>query len=197
MNTPTKLTMARIIMALMIIFLLLFPFYTIGIEFPKYLVSGIPMDSKYFLAGFLFILASLTDFLDGYLARKNNMVTDSGKMLDSIADKVLVNSVLIIFSGLGFINAIIPVVIVVRDIIVNTIKMEAAAKGKVVAAISSGKIKTATMMVGMTLMFFYNMPFELLNIRLDLFLMYFATVMSIISMIQYYEQNKSLILGKK
>lgn len=197
MNLPTKLTMARIIMALVIIFLLLFPFYTIGIEFPKYLVSGIPMDSKYFLAGFLFILASLTDFLDGYLARKNNMVTDTGKMLDSIADKVLVNSVLIIFAGLGFVNAIVPVVIVVRDMIVNTIKMEAASHGKVVAAISSGKIKTATMMVGMTLMFFYNMPFELANIRLDLFLMYFATVMAIISMVQYYQQNRELIFGKK
>lgn len=197
MNLPTKLTMARIVMALVIIFLLLFPFYTIGIEFPKYLVSGIPMDSKYFLAGFLFILASLTDFLDGYLARKDNMVTDTGKMLDSIADKVLVNSILIIFAGLGFVNAIVPVVIVVRDIIVNTIKMEAASHGKVVAAISSGKIKTATMMVGMTLMFFYNMPFELANIRLDLFLMYFATVMAIISMVQYYQQNRELIFGKK
>lgn len=196
MNLPTKLTVARIIMSLLIIFLLLFPFYNIGLEFPKYLVSGIPMDSKYFLAGFLFILASLTDFLDGYLARRNNMVTDTGKMLDSIADKVLVNSVLIIFAGLGFLNAIVPVIIVVRDIIVNTIKMEAASKGKVVAAISSGKIKTAAMMVGIIFMFFYNMPFELLNVRLDLFLIYFATIMSIISMVEYYQQNKKLIFGK-
>lgn len=197
MNLPNKLTVSRIILAFIIIFLLLFPFYTVGLEFPRYLISGIQVDSKYFLAGGLFIIASLTDWIDGYLARKNNMVTDTGKMLDAIADKVLINSVLIIFASLGFINAIIPVILVVRDIFVNTIKMEAAAKGKVVAAISSGKIKTASLMVGIILMFFYNLPFELWNIRVDLFLLYFATIMSIVSMIEYYQLNKELLFSKK
>lgn len=197
MNLPNKLTVSRIILAFIIIFLLLFPFYTVGLEFPRYLISGIQVDSKYLLAGGLFIIASLTDWIDGYLARKNNMITDTGKMLDAIADKVLINSVLIIFASLGFINAIIPVILVVRDIFVNTIKMEAAAKGKVVAAISSGKIKTASLMIGIILMFFYNLPFELWNIRVDLFLLYFATIMSIVSMIEYYQLNKELLFSKK
>lgn len=197
MNLPTKLTIFRIIIAFIIIILLLFPFYAVGIEFPKYLVNGIPMDSKYLFAGVLFVIASITDFIDGHLARKNNMVTDTGKMLDAIADKILVNSVLIIFAALGFIHAIISVILVVRDIVVNSIKMEAAARGKVVAAISSGKIKTASLMLGIILMFFYNMPFELWNIRVDLFLLYFATIMSIVSMFEYYQVNKGIFFGKR
>ena len=126
-----------------------------------------------------------------------DMVTDTGKMLDAIADKLLVNSVLIIFAGLGYINAIIPVIFITRDTIVNAIKMEAAAKGKVVAAIKSGKIKTASQMVGMVLMFFYNLPFELINIRVDLFFLYFATIMSIVSMVEYFSMNKKIIFPKK
>jgi len=193
MNLPTKLTISRIIMSIVIIFLLLFPFYQVGIEFPKYIVSGIMIDIKYIIAGVLFIIASVTDYLDGHIARKYNLITDTGKMLDAIADKLLTNSVLIIFGSLGFIPTIIPVIIVVRDIVVDAIKMEASAQGKVVAAIKSGKIKTASLMVGITLMFFYNLPFELMNIRIDLFFIYFATIMSIISMIEYYTLNKNLI----
>ena len=100
---------------------------------------------------------------------------------------------LIIFAALGFVNAIVPVVIVVRDIIVDAIKMEAAAKGKVVAAIKSGKLKTASLMIGIVLMFFYNLPFEIWNIRVDLFFLYFATIMAIVSMYEYFALNKSLI----
>ncbi len=193
MNLPTKLTVTRLFLALVVIFLLLFPFYTIGFEFPRFLIAGIPVDTKYFVAGIVFIIASITDFFDGYLARKNDQITDTGKMLDAIADKVLVNSVLIIFAALGFVNAIVPVVIVVRDIIVDAIKMEAAAKGKVVAAIKSGKLKTASLMIGIVLMFFYNLPFEIWNIRVDLFFLYFATIMAIVSMYEYFALNKSLI----
>ena len=158
MNLPTKLTVSRICLSFVVIFLLLFPFHSVGIEFPQYTVSGILIDLKFIIAGIVFIIASITDFLDGYIARKYDLITDLGKMLDAIADKLLVNSVLIIFTGLGYINPIIPVVIVTRDTVVNAIKMEAAAKGKVVAAIKSGKVKTSCLMIGLVLLFFYNLP---------------------------------------
>ncbi|MCI8567909.1 MAG: CDP-diacylglycerol--glycerol-3-phosphate 3-phosphatidyltransferase, partial [Bacilli bacterium] len=127
------------------------------------------------------------------------MVTNTGKMLDAIADKMLVSSVLIIFAADGRISAIVPVIIVFRDIVVNAIKMEAAARGKVVAAISSGKIKTATQMVGMILIFFYNFPFEFLsiNIRVDLFFIYFSTIMALVSMYQYFSMNKKIVFPDK
>lgn len=197
MNTPTKLTVSRLILSLVIIFILLFPWSMINVTIPQVLVSGITVDIRYPIAGVLFIIASLTDFLDGYLARKNNQITNTGKMLDAIADKVLVDSVLIILACQGFVNAIVPVVIVLRDIVVDAIKMEAASKGKVVAAIKSGKIKTASLMVGTVLMLFYNLPFELVNVHVDIFLLYFATIMSIFSMYEYYTLNKNIIFPKK
>ena len=194
MNLPNKLTVSRIIMSITIIVLLLFPFQMAGIEFPQLFIDEkLVVDSKYLIAGILFIVASLTDFLDGYLARKNNLVTDFGKLLDAIADKVLVNSVLIILAAQGFIHPIIPVVIIVRDSIVNSIKMIAASRGIVVAAIKSGKVKTATLMVGISLTLFYNLPFELFNLRVADFLLFVAAILSIISGIQYYLLNKHLL----
>lgn len=196
MNLPTRLTVLRLILSAVVIGLLTFPFYALGIHFPRFNVSGIVIYSQYIVAGVIFIIASITDFFDGYLARKYDMVTDTGKMLDAIADKVLVNSVLIILASQGFINEIIPVVVVIRDIVVNAIKMEAASKGKVVAAIKSGKFKTATLMVGTVLTFFYNMPFEFINLRVNEFLLYIACILSIVSAIEYFNLNKNLIFKK-
>lgn len=196
MNLPTKLTVLRLILSVVIIGLLCIPFYYFGIQFPQYDVNGVTVSLQYVIAGIIFIIASLTDWLDGYIARKYNLVTDTGKMLDAIADKVLVNSVLIILAAQGFIHVIIPVVIVLRDIVVNAIKMEAAGKGRVVAAIGSGKLKTASLMVGTVLAFFYNLPFELINIAVSDFLLYFACIMSIISAVQYFSMNKEIIFAK-
>lgn len=196
MNTPTKLTVSRIILSIFICFLLIFPFEYIGFSFPI-LRGKVDVDLKYVIAGILFIIASLTDFLDGYLARKNNQVTDLGKMLDAIADKVLVNPILIIFASEGLVSPLVPVVVIIRDIVVNAIKMQAASNGKVVAAIQTGKIKTATLMTGMVLMFFGDFPFIYVNARIDLLFLYFATVMSLVSMVQYYKLNKNILFSDK
>lgn len=194
MNLPNKLTIGRIVMAGLIIAILLFPFEAMGISTMKFFVNeSLVIDIKYLIAGVLFVLASFTDFLDGYIARKYNMVTDFGKMTDAIADKMLVNSVLIILASTGFISAIIPVVVVLRDTVVDVIKMIVGNKGKAVAAIKSGKIKTACLMVGITLTLFYNLPFELINIRVSDVLLIIATVMSIISGVQYYTLNKKVL----
>lgn len=192
MNLPTKLTVTRIILAVFIMILLIFPFNAVGISLPV-IRAGVDIDIRYLIAGIIFIIASITDFFDGYLARKKNQVTDTGKMLDAIADKVLVNPILIIFAAEGLISPIVPVVVVVRDIVVNTIKMEAASKGKVVAAIKSGKIKTASLMIGIVLLFFNDVPFIYINIRIDLLFIYFATIMSLVSMVQYYLLNKKIL----
>lgn len=197
MNLPTKLTVLRIFLSFFVITILVFPFYTIGITWPKFNVLGVIVSLKYVVAGIIFIIASVTDFIDGYLARKNNQVTNTGKMLDAIADKILVDSVLIILSSQGFISVMIPVVIVLRDIFVDAIKMEAAGKGKVIAAINSGKIKTAALMVGIVLTFFYNLPFEVINVQVADFLLYFATIMAILSAIEYFTLNKNIIFPKE
>ena len=198
MNFPTKLTISRIILTIFIIGLLCIPFSSFGFNFPKYDFYGVgPIYLNQILAGVLFIIASITDFFDGYLARKNNQVTDLGKMLDAIADKVLVNPVLIVLAANNTIPVLVPVIYITRDIVVDAIKMQAASKGKVQAAIKSGKYKTACMMVGLVLVFFYNIPFEFLNIRVDLGLLIVACVLSIVSAFEYYHINKDLIFSEK
>lgn len=197
MNLPNKLTISRIILSILIIIILLFPFDTMGLSLPKIFINEVlVIDTKYIISGVLFIIASSTDLLDGYLARKLNLVSDSGKMLDSIADKILVDSVLVILSSYGFISPIIPVVIVTRDIIVDAIKMFAGNSGKVVSSISTGKIKSFLLMMGISLTLFYNLPFELWNLRMSDFILTIASVLSIISAFQYYNLNKDYIFKK-
>ncbi len=196
MNLPNKLTMLRILLAAFIVVLLLFPFGTIGISFPIYTINGVFIQSEYILAGLLFIAASLTDFIDGYLARKLNLVGDFGKMMDAIADKILVNSVLIILAGEGFISPLIPVIIISRDTAIDAIKMLSGSKGIVVAASRLGKLKTIFMMVGVTLMLFYNLPFEFLNLKIADFLIWIATLLSVVSAVQYYNNAKGIVFNK-
>ena len=115
MNLPNKITMIRIFLTILIVIMLLFPFDAVGLTATKLFINElIVVDVKYFIAGGLFILASLTDFLDGYLARKYDMITDLGKMLDAIADKFLVNSVLIILSSQGLIQqkAVLKIILI-------------------------------------------------------------------------------------
>lgn len=198
MNLPNKITISRIILSLLIVTILLFPLDASGLALPKLFINeSIVVDLKYILSGFLFIIAAITDYLDGYIARKKHMVTDFGKMIDAIADKILVNSVLVILSANGFISPIIPVVIIIRDSVVNSIKMVVGNKGKVVAAIKSGKIKTACLMTGIVLTLFYNLPFELWNFKVSDALLIVAAVLSVVSAIQYYYMNRELLFNEK
>lgn len=200
MNLPTKLTFSRLIFTVLLIIIFLFPFHLINLEFPIWrlqLKEVIEIDSRYIIGGILFLIASVTDYFDGKIARKRNLVTDYGKFLDAIADKVLVNSVLIIFAVEGVISPIIPVVIIFRDTIVDSIRMMAASKGTVVAAGKAGKIKTACMMIGLVLTFFYNLPFEIWNIDVATVFLVIATILSIYSGIEYYYNNKKVFNDSK
>lgn len=193
MNVANKLTMFRIFLAVVLIVILLFPFYMVNFEFPKYAIGTVIIDLKYILAAAIFAVASITDALDGHIARKYDMVTDFGKLTDAIADKMLVNSTLIILTAQGFVSPVITVIIIFRDTVVDTIKMIAASKGKVVAAIKTGKVKTTFLMVGIVLTLCYNLPFELYGYDIANFILVLAMVFSIISGIQYYVMNKDLV----
>lgn len=197
MNLANRITMIRIFLTVLLIVLLLFPFYMVNIEFPKVLIGTITVDIKYFIAAGLFAIASITDAIDGHIARSRNMVTDFGKMTDAIADKMLVNSSLIILTAQGMVSPAITVIIVLRDTVVDTIKMIAGSKGKVVAAIKSGKIKTTFLMLGIIFTMCYNLPFELFNLDIASFLLVLATIFAIISGIQYYIMNKDIIFSKE
>jgi CDP-diacylglycerol--glycerol-3-phosphate 3-phosphatidyltransferase len=190
-NLPNNLTKIRILLSIIIIILMLFPFDMVNINFPKYLINGnVLLDLKLAIVAVLFVIASLTDYFDGKIARKYNLVTDYGKVMDAIADKILVNGLLIILCGQGYIHPIIPTIIILRDTITNTFKMIAGNNGEVVGAIKTGKFKTAFLMIGLTLKLIGNLPMGLINIALDDFFLITATVLAVISGIEYYNLYK-------
>ena len=198
MNLPNKITVSRIILSIITLIILIIPWYQLGIEFPTYVLVGkVVVDSKYILVGILFTIASITDFLDGYLARSKNMVTDFGKVMDAIADKILVNGILIILACQGLLNSLVPVIIVTRDCFVDAIKMVSSGKGKVVGASILGKIKTICMMFGIAFKLFYNLPFELIGVPLADILIIVACILSVISGCQYYYNGKEAIFKEK
>lgn len=198
MNLPNKITVSRIILSVFILVLLVIPWHALNVTWPTYgsilgQRLGTPLSLKYIIAGILFIIASITDRLDGYIARKYKMVTDLGKMLDAIADKILVNGVLIILAYDRIILLVVPVVIITRDIITDTCKMVSGNKGKVVAASWTGKVKTAFMMVGVSFAFFGNIPFEFINFDFANICIFIAVVLSVISGCQYFFATKKLM----
>lgn len=197
MNLPNKITMARIVLSILLIIFLIFPFDLCGVTFPTYVWFGkITISLQYIIGGVVFLIASLTDSLDGYIARSRNLVTDFGKVMDAIADKVLVNAILIVLAQKGFFSVAVPVIIITRDIAVDSIKMVAGQSGHAVGASILGKLKTICMMSGLTLVFFGNFPFALIGIEVAVGLVYIATILSIISGIQYYAVNKDAFKEK-
>lgn len=196
LNLPNKITIFRIILAICLLILLLIPWYDLGFIFPKYELNGEIIDLKYIIAGVIFLIASLTDFVDGYLARSKNQVTNFGKVADAIADKILVNGLLIILAYNRMLSVIVPVVIITRDIIVDSCKMISGKEGKVVAASFLGKAKTMCMMIGLTLLLFGNIPFVFLNIPVADFLIMVAVILSIVSGCQYYYNTREFLFPK-
>ena len=197
MNTANKITMSRIVLSIIILIILLFPWNQVNINIPTYILKGnIIISLKYIIAGVLFIIASITDFIDGKVARKYNMVTDYGKMLDAISDKLLTNTLIIVLACENMISPIIAVIIIGRDIIVDSIKMLIGNKGKVVAAIKVAKFKTATLMTGLTLKLFYDLPFSLIPVRVSDYLLIVAAILSVVSAAKYYVMAKEYITDK-
>lgn len=202
-NIPNILLVSRMILVPVIVALLIADFFTKGDSFNKIIYSMVlPFDrdfdytkvSLFFLiAGSLFVLASITDWLDGFLARKYNWVSDFGKFWDPIADKVLINSVLICFAAAEYVPFYIPVIMIARDVIVDAQRMVAAKKDIVVAANYWGKLKTVLQMVGIiVIFFFFNAQYDELHSSKWVFyviqnlMLHLATIMSIASGINYF-----------
>ncbi len=197
MNLANKITLSRVVLAIVIMILLLFPFESLNMNLPSFMVAGkVYVELKYIIAGVLFIIASLTDFFDGRVARKYNMVTDFGKMVDAISDKMLTNSLLIILASQGMVSTTVAVIIIVRDFAVDSMKMIVGNKGHAVAAIYTAKCKTATLMVGLTFALFYNLPFELIGIRVSDVLLIISAVFALISGFKYYTMASEYIETK-
>ena len=150
MNLPNKLTLFRIILVPIMVIV---SFFDISGSF-----LGIP--TTMWILNLIFIIASITDKLDGYLARKNNQVTTFGKFLDPIADKILVVTAMILLVEMGRLPAWIPIIVIFREFVVSGYRLIAVqSEGKVIAANIWGKLKTVTQMLGIICMFLTNHPY--------------------------------------
>ena len=183
MNLPNRLTVMRIIMIPVIILIAIFPYSQFGIEIPLLQFGFVTLSAVNIVMLVLFCVASFTDFLDGYLARKNNLVTTFGKFADPIADKLLVTTMYILFAAQGTIPVVPVLIMVARDTIVDGIRMIASSSGVVMAAGYLGKLN--------------NLPFELYRLPVSDFLLWFAAFTSLASGISYFNQMKEYIFESK
>ena len=179
MNLPNKISMFRVLLVPVLVV-----FYYLYVELSNDLFA-------YFLAP-IFIVASLTDFLDGYIARSRNLVTVFGKFIDPLADKLIVMAALIILNALGHIPIWVTIVILSREFIVTGIRLVAVGDGKVIAASNLGKYKTASTMIGLIIMLLF--PFASIFTEIGLYVVYLGTVLTIISGVDYFLKNKAIIM---
>jgi len=162
MNTPNKLSMLRIFLVPFVLLFLL-PVHIFSFEPAAW--NQFIADYGRIFAGIVFVIASLTDFADGKIARKYNLITNLGKFLDSLADKMLVISVLIAFVDLGRISSVFVIIIVIREFMVTGIRLIASEKGVVMAAAMIGKIKTTTQMTAIIYILFEQL-LQMIFVRL-------------------------------
>lgn len=155
------------------------------------LYSGNPNSNIY--AGIIFIFASLTDTLDGYIARSRNLITDFGKFVDPLADKLLVSAALISLVGMQKIPAWVVVVIIAREFTITGFRTIAASEGVTIAASKWGKIKTITQLLAISLILLDNWPFRNLGIRMDQIMLYLSLIFTVISGVDYIYKNKDTL----
>ena len=175
MNLPNKLTIARVIMIPLFLICL---YLNIGCG--KYIAVGI------------FIIASLTDLLDGKIARKYNLVTNFGKFMDPLADKLLVCSALIALVDLNRIAAWIVIIIIAREFIISGFRLVASDNGVVIAASYWGKFKTTFQMI-MIILLVLDLPFKYMNI-INMAVVYIALALTVISLIDYIAKNYKVFI---
>ena len=177
MNLPNKLTLARVVMIPVFLVVLL---------------SGlVPEPMNRYIAVIIFIAASFTDYLDGHIARKYNLVTNFGKFMDPLADKLLVCSALICFTAMGKLAAWITIVIIAREFIISGFRLVAADNGIVIAASYWGKFKTVSQMILIILMIMdiQNPVFQTL---ITVFIV-IAVALTIISLVDYIAKNRKVL----
>ena len=192
MNLPNKLTVIRVLLVPLLILVYMFPYDTTGINVPVYHILDTDISLVNIIILVIFIVASITDYFDGRIARSKKLITTFGKFADPIADKLLVNTIFLLLASDGKINIIIPIIMISRDTIVDAIKMSAASKQVVVAASKLGKLKTVSQMIALCFLLVNNFPFSVLGIDLATILAWIATVISVISGIDYFIKNREM-----
>ncbi len=177
MNLANKITISRI---------LLVPIFMI------FLLADIPYGVT--IASIIFILAALTDSLDGYIARSRNQITKLGKFMDPLADKLLVTAALVSLVEMDKLASWVVVIIISREIIVSVFRAVAASEGIVIAASPWGKAKTISQIIAIVTLLFNNYPFGLYNIPFDIIAVWSTVILTVISGYDYIYKNKKVLM---
>ncbi|AIQ17668.1 CDP-diacylglycerol--glycerol-3-phosphate 3-phosphatidyltransferase [Paenibacillus sp. FSL H7-0357] len=191
MNLANKITVTRILM--IPVFVMLFPIYPDGLVSKSALLQHIDLYGVYYAAA-VFTLASVTDKLDGYIARKYNQITNLGKLLDPLADKLLISAALILMAGRHDIAAWVAITIIGREFIITGIRMTASAQKIALQADKSGKLKMVFQVAAISAVLLNNWPFSFITaIRIDQMLMYCALVLTVYSGYLYIKNNYRIL----
>lgn len=186
MNIANKLTVLRMCLIPVFVILLIIPDIASAFQ-----AGGAVIPWNQFIAGIIFVFASFTDYLDGYLARKHNLVTAFGEFFDPMADKLLVIAALIMLVEMDYIAGWIVIVIVSRELLVTGLRvLLARSSGKVLAAALPGKIKTFSQMFSITFYLFDNVGFKALGIPMAEILMAIAVFFTIYSGVEYFYKGR-------
>ena len=193
MNLANRITIARIFLVPVIMFFLL-----VKLDFPPIRLQTFEITYNQLIATLIFILAASTDGLDGYIARKKKMVSNLGKLLDPLADKLLIAAVLISLVDMGKLDAWIAIVIIAREFAVTGLRQVALLDGRVVAASKWGKWKTGVQITAIIAVLLNNFPFNFIGFPFDVVASWTAAIITLYSGIDYFVKNWSVIhWGKK
>lgn len=169
-------------------------FMLIDFNFGQVVFLGATMSIEHLIGGLIFIIASITDWLDGYIARKNNLVTSMGKFLDPLADKLLVSAAFIILVELGAAPAWIVIVIISREFAVTGLRLILAGGGEVVAANQLGKIKTVAQILAIIYLLMNDLFFNAMGLPFGMIMLYVALIFTIWSGADYFYKNRRVLL---
>lgn len=193
MNLPNKITVFRIILVPIVCLVWLFPYEQFGLHIGYFEFMGVSVPYLNLIVLVLFIIASFTDMFDGMIARKRNLVTTFGKFADPIADKLLVNMMLILMSYKHMIPVLPVILMILRDIVVDGCRMIAAQRGVVVSAGILGKLKTVFQMISIVIIMLNNLPFEIWQIPVGDIMIWFTSFISVAGGYSYFMQVKKYI----
>ena len=192
MNIPNRITVSRILLIPIFVIVMMFNFGWGNIT-----LFGAEMPVHHLVGALIFIFASATDWVDGYYARKYNLVTNLGKFLDPLADKLLVSAALILLVELQLAPAWIVIIIISREFAVTGLRLILAGQGEVVAANQLGKIKTWAQIVAISALLLHNTIFTLIGIPFDMIMLYVALIFTIWSGWDYFYLNRKVLLESK
>ncbi|MGL6031047.1 MAG: CDP-diacylglycerol--glycerol-3-phosphate 3-phosphatidyltransferase [Kurthia gibsonii] len=192
MNIPNRITLSRI--ALIPVFVILM---VVNFGWENMTLLGATLPVEHFVGAMIFIVASLTDWIDGHYARKHNLVTNMGKFLDPLADKLLVSAAFILLVELDKAPAWIIIIIISREFAVTGLRLICAEQGEVVAANQLGKIKTWAQILAIVLLLLNNMIFDMWHIPADIIMLWVALVFTVWSGIEYFWLNRRVLLESK